>query len=331
MAKALGPAVWAHNLRKVYRVAEKEPGFVGTLRHFVRRRYREVEAVRGVSFVIEPGEIVGFLGPNGAGKTTTLKMLTGLIYPSGGELEVLGHVPYRREAAFLRQITLVMGNKQQLIWDLPVLDSLRINAAVYEIDPAEARRRTRAFAELLEIEDILTQPVRKLSLGQRMKAELMASLFHLPRLLFLDEPTLGLDVNAQAAVRRFLRDYRERYGATMLLTSHYMADIEALAERVLVIHRGALLYDGDLGGLVERFAPFKEVRLELATPADPAALADLGEVAEASGRRVRLLVTKERLTRTVAELLARFEVRDLGVTEPPLEDVIARVFSEGRV
>jgi len=331
VAEALGPAVRAHNLRKVYRVAEKEPGFAGTLRHFVRRRYREVEAVRGVSFVIEPGEIVGFLGPNGAGKTTTLKMLTGLIYPSGGELEVLGHVPYRREAAFLRQITLVMGNKQQLIWDLPVLDSLRINAAVYEIDPAEARRRTRAFAELLEIEDILTQPVRKLSLGQRMKAELMASLFHLPRLLFLDEPTLGLDVNAQAAVRRFLRDYRERYGATILLTSHYMADIEALAERVLVIHRGALLYDGGLGGLVERFAPFKEVRLELAAPAKPAELAGFGEVAEASGRRVRLLVTKEGLTRTVAELLARFEVRDLSVTEPPLEDVIARVFSEGRV
>ncbi len=331
MAEALGPAVRAHNLRKVYRVAEKEPGFADTLRHFVRRRYREVEAVRGVSFVIEPGEIVGFLGANGAGKTTTLKMLTGLIYPSGGELEVLGHVPYRREAAFLRQITLVMGNKQQLIWDLPVLDSLRINAAVYEIDPAEARRRTRAFAELLEIEDILTQPVRKLSLGQRMKAELMASLFHLPRLLFLDEPTLGLDVNAQAAVRRFLRDYRERYGATILLTSHYMADIEALAERVLVIHRGALLYDGGLGGLVERFAPFKEVRLELAAPAEPAELAGFGEVAEASGRRVRLLVTKEGLTRTVAELLSRFEVRDLSVTEPPLEDVIARVFSEGRV
>jgi len=331
VAEALGPAVRAHNLRKVYRVAEKEPGFADTLRHFVRRRYREVEAVRGVSFVIEPGEIVGFLGANGAGKTTTLKMLTGLIYPSGGELEVLGHVPYRREAAFLRQITLVMGNKQQLIWDLPVLDSLRINAAVYEIDPAEARRRTRAFAELLEIEDILTQPVRKLSLGQRMKAELMASLFHLPRLLFLDEPTLGLDVNAQAAVRRFLRDYRERYGATILLTSHYMADIEALAERVLVIHRGALLYDGGLGGLVERFAPFKEVRLELAAPAEPAELAGFGEVAEASGRRVRLLVTKEGLTRTVAELLSRFEVRDLSVTEPPLEDVIARVFSEGRV
>ncbi len=325
------PAVLAEELSKVFLVAAKEPGLMGTLRHFVRRRYRRIKAVNNVSFEITPGEIVGFLGPNGAGKTTTLKMLTGLIYPTSGELEVLGHVPYRRPAAFLKQITLVMGNKQQLIWDLPVLDSLRINAAVYEIEPAEARRRTREFAELLEIEDILTQPVRKLSLGQRMKAELLASLFHLPRLLFLDEPTLGLDVNAQIAVRRFLRDYRERYGATLLLTSHYMADIEALAGRVLVIHRGSLLYDGDLEGLVERFAPYREVRLQLERPLAAAELAGYGEVEEAGGLRARLLVERRRLTAVVAELLARFAVRDLSVTEPPLEEVIARVFSEGRV
>lgn len=331
MAETLRPAVRARNLSKTYLVAAKEPGLAGTLRHFVRRRYQRIEAVRGISFEIAPGEIVGFLGPNGAGKTTTLKMLTGLIYPTSGELEVLGHVPYRREAIFLKQITLVMGNKQQLIWDLPVLDSLRINAAVYEIEPTEARRRTREFAELLEIEDILTQPVRKLSLGQRMKAELMASLFHLPRLLFLDEPTLGLDVNAQIAVRRFLRDYRERYGATLLLTSHYMADIEALAGRVLVIHRGSLLYDGDLEGLVKRFAPYREVRLQLERPLAVAELAGYGEVEEAGGLRARLLVERRRLTAVVAELLARFPVRDLSVVEPPLEKVIARVFSEGRV
>ena len=331
MAETLRPAVRARNLSKTYLVAAKEPGLAGTLRHFVRRRYQRIEAVRGISFEIAPGEIVGFLGPNGAGKTTTLKMLTGLIYPTSGELEVLRHVPYRREAGFLKQITLVMGNKQQLIWDLPVLDSLRINAAVYEIEPAEARRRTREFAELLEIEDILTQPVRKLSLGQRMKAELMASLFHLPRLLFLDEPTLGLDVNAQIAVRRFLRDYRERYGATLLLTSHYMADIEALAGRVLVIHRGSLLYDGDLEGLVKRFAPYREVRLQLERPLAVAELAGYGEVEEAGGLRVRLLVERRRLTAVVAELLARFPVRDLSVVEPPVEEVIARVFSEGRV
>lgn len=331
MGKALGPAVRAENLSKTYLVAEKEPGLGGTLRHFVHRRYKRLEAVRDMSFSIAPGEIVGFLGPNGAGKTTTLKMLSGLLHPSSGTVEVLGHVPFRRRPEFLRQITLVMGNKQQLVWDLPVLDSLRINAAVYEIEPAEARRRTRAFAEMLEISDILNQPVRKLSLGQRMKAELMASLFHYPKLLFLDEPTLGLDVNAQAAVRRFLRVYREEHGATLLLTSHYMADIEALAERVMVIHRGELLYDGDLSGLARRFSPYKEVRLELAEPVRSGELDHWGEVEEARGRSARLLVVKERLTEVVAEMLARLEVRDLSVSEPPLEEVIARVFSEGRV
>ncbi len=323
-------AVIAQDLRKTYLVAEKDPGFLGTLRHFVRRRYKKIEAVLGVSFSLAPGEIVGFLGPNGAGKTTTLKMLTGLIYPSGGRAEVLGFVPFERKAAFLRQITLVMGNKQQLIWDLPVLDSLRINAAVYEIPAAEAERRTRSFARLLEIEDILTQPVRKLSLGQRMKAELMAALLHHPRVLFLDEPTLGLDVNAQAAVRAFIRDYARNSGATVLLTSHYMADIEALAERLIVIHEGALLYDGALGGLVERFAPYREVRLELAGPVPASRLAVYGE-ATVEGRTARVLVRREGLTRAVAEMLEELPVRDLAVEEPPLEEVIARVFSRGAV
>jgi len=331
VAKALEPAVCARDLGKVYLVADKEPGLAGTLRHFVRRRYRRILAVDGVSFRIEPGEIVGFLGPNGAGKTTTLKMLAGLLQPSSGEVRVLGYEPFERRPGFLRQITLVMGNKQQLIWDLPVLDSLRINAAVYEIDPATARRRTREFAELLEIEEILTQPVRKLSLGQRMKAELMASLFHLPRLLFLDEPTLGLDVNAQTAVRRFLDGYRRRREATILLTSHYMADIEALAGRVMLIHEGRLLYDGGLPELMERFAPYKEVRLELAAEADAAGLAAYGEVEEARGRSARLLVRKGELPRAVAGLLAAYPVRDLSVTEPPLEEVIGRVFREGRL
>ncbi|ADR36981.1 ABC transporter related protein [Oceanithermus profundus DSM 14977] len=325
------PAVLAEQLSKTFLVAEKDPGFAGTLRHFVRRRYRRIEAVRGVNFEIAPGEVVGFLGPNGAGKTTTLKMLTGLVQPTSGRARVLGRDPYRREAALLRSLTLVMGNKQQLIWDLPVLDSLRVNAAVYEIPWAEAERRTAELAEMLGVADVLRQPVRKLSLGERMKAELLASLLHRPRVLFLDEPTLGLDVNAQLAVRRFLKAYRERYGATLLLTSHYMADIEALAERVIVIHEGRLLYDGPLGGLVERFAPFKEVRLVLARPAAAAAFARYGEVEEAGGLRVRLLVEKERLTAVVAELLANFELRDLSVDEPPLEEVIGRVFAKGAV
>ncbi len=323
--------VVADRLTKVYRVAEKAPGFAGTLRHFVARRYKEIVAVKDVSFALKPGEIVGFLGPNGAGKTTTLKMLTGLLYPSAGRAEVLGFRPQERKPDFLKQITLVMGNKAQLLWDLPVLDTLRINAAVYEIPEAEARRRIRRFAELLEIEGILTQPVRKLSLGERMKAELMAALLHRPRVLFLDEPTLGLDVNAQAAVRAFVRRYAKEEGATVLLTSHYMADIEALAERVILIHRGRLLFDGGLKRLVARFAPFKEVRVELARAVPLEGLGAFGEVVEAGGLSARLLVRKGALTEAVAKLLAAFPVRDLSVEEPPLEEVIGRVFREGRV
>ena len=220
--------VRASGLSKTYRVADKQPGLGGTVRHFLRRRTRYVAAVKTVSFSIEPGEVVGFLGPNGAGKTTTLKMLTGLIHPSGGELEVAGHRPWRRHREFLDSITLVMGQKQQLIWDLPPLDSLRVNAAVYGIPDGVARRRIDALAEMLELGEELTRPVRKLSLGQRMKAELLAALLHEPQVLFLDEPTLGLDVNAQARVRQFLADYNRRTGATVLLTSHYMADITAL-------------------------------------------------------------------------------------------------------
>ena len=321
-------AIVAENLSKTFWVAEKEPGFLGTLRHLVRRRYRRIEAVRGVSFAIRPGEIVGFLGPNGAGKTTTLKMLTGLLYPTAGRAEVLGFSPQERRPAFLRRITLVMGNKAQLLWDLPVLDSLRIQAAVYEIPEAECRRRVGRLAEMLGLEGVLRQPVRKLSLGQRMKAELLAALLHLPRVLFLDEPTLGLDVNAQAAVRDFVRAYAREEGATVLLTSHYMADVEALAERVIVIHEGRLFYDGGLGALVERVAPYKELVLELSRPVEPDLLAGLGEVKALKGVQARLLVPRERLVEAVGRALALLPVRDLAVTEPPLEEVFRRVFSE---
>ncbi|MEL7144459.1 MAG: ATP-binding cassette domain-containing protein, partial [Cyanobacteria bacterium J06573_11] len=224
------PIITVQNLGKTYPVAIKEPGFKGTLQHFFRRTYRNIEAVKDVSFTIEPGEIVGFLGPNGAGKTTTLKMLTGLIHPSNGNVTVAEHRPFSRKRNFLQQITLVMGQKQQLIWDLPALDSLRINAAIYNISESDFRQRVGELANMLDIQDQLKQPVRKLSLGQRMKAEMLAALLHRPQVLFLDEPTLGLDINAQTAVRNFLREYNQRYGATILLTSHYMADITALCD-----------------------------------------------------------------------------------------------------
>ena len=318
----------ARDLAKTYRISEKQPGLAGTLRHLVNRRHRDVVAVDRISFTIEPGEIVGFLGPNGAGKTTTLKMLTGLIHPSAGELEVAGYQPWRRQAAFLRQITLVMGNRQQLIWDLPPLDSLRVNAAVYGIDPIEAKRRIHELAEMLELGEELQRPVRKLSLGQRMKAELLAALLHRPSVLFLDEPTLGLDVNAQARVRDFLADYNRRTGATVLLTSHYIGDITALCERVLLIHQGRLFHDGSLDALTSRLAPCREVRLELRQVHPREAFEGFGTIEVHQGHQVRLLIPREQLTQQVGLLLSRFEVVDLEVSDPPIEELIGGLFRQ---
>ena len=323
-----GPIIRASGLSKTYRISEKQPGLAGTIQHLLRRRHRDVLAVDGISFTIEPGEIVGFLGPNGAGKTTTLKMLTGLIHPSGGELEVAGHQPFRRQARFLRQITLVMGNRQQLIWDLPALDSLRVNAAVYGIPEAEAQRRIGELAEMLELGQELRRPMRKLSLGQRMKAELLAALLHEPAVLFLDEPTLGLDVNAQARVRDFLADYNRRTGATVLLTSHYMGDITALCPRVLLIHQGKLFHDGSLADLTQRLAPCRQVRLELADLHPPEAFAGFGQLEAHQGHLVRLLVPRAQLAQQVAALLERFAVVDLEVSDPPVEELIGGLFRQ---
>ncbi|WP_066377499.1 MULTISPECIES: ATP-binding cassette domain-containing protein [unclassified Anabaena] len=321
----------AENLSKSYPVAVKEPGIKGTITHFFRRTYRSIKAVQDVTFEIAPGEVVGFLGPNGAGKTTTLKMLTGLIYPTSGVVRVAGHIPFKRQEAFLQKITLVMGQKQQLLWDLPALDSLKINAAVYNISDKEFHRRVGELTEMLSLEGKLNQPVRKLSLGERMKAELLAALLHRPQVLFLDEPTLGLDVNAQVAVRDFLREYNQRYQATVLLTSHYMADITALCQRVLLIHQGKLMYDGSLDGLLERFAPYREIYVELAQPLSMETLKLYGDVQLLEGRAVHFIVKQDLLTRTVSQILANLEVIDLTVTEPPVEDVIARVFQAGVV
>ncbi|MEQ9552115.1 MAG: ATP-binding cassette domain-containing protein [Coleofasciculus sp. G3-WIS-01] len=323
--------VVAHNLSKVYPVAVKQPGIKGTLNHFLRRKYRSIVAVQNVSFEIGIGEVVGFLGPNGAGKTTTLKMLTGLVHPSGGEVKVAGYVPFQRESSFLQQITLVMGQKQQLIWDLPAWDSLRINAAVYGISHNQFQRRVGELAEMLSLEAKLTQPVRKLSLGERMKAELLAALLHQPQVLFLDEPTLGLDVNAQLGVRNFLREYNQRTGATVLLTSHYMADITALCQRVLLIYEGQMIYDGSLEGLLNRFAPYREVKVELAQPLSKEELSGYAEIEAVDGLAVRFFVQREKLTSTVARILAELEVIDLTVSDPPIEEVIGRVFRAGVV
>lgn len=325
------PIILAENLSKFYPVAIKEPGIVGTISHFFRRTYREIKAVQDISFEIAPGEVVGFLGPNGAGKTTTLKMLTGLIHPSQGQVRVAGSIPFRRQEAFLQKITLVMGQKQQLIWDLPAIDSLKINAAVYNISDRDFQQRVGELTEMLSLSGKLNQAVRKLSLGERMKAELLAALLHRPQVLFLDEPTLGLDVNAQVGVRDFLREYNQRYQATVLLTSHYMADITALCQRVLLIHQGQLIYDGSLDKLLEQFAPHREIYLELAQPVPREKLMFYGDLRQIDGRSVCFMVQREDLTRTVARILADLEVIDLKVTEAPVEEVIGQVFQAGMV
>jgi ABC-2 type transport system ATP-binding protein len=300
------------------------------MKHFFRRKYRTVDAVKPLSFAIEPGEIVGFLGPNGAGKTTTLKMLSGLIHPSVGTVTVADHVPFRRQNAFLRRITLVMGNKQQLVWDLPALESFRINGAIYDLTDAELQSRTAELAEMLTLTDKqLTQPVRKLSLGERMKCELLASLLHHPDVLFLDEPTLGLDVNAQTAVRNFLRGYNQKYNATILLTSHYMADITALCKRVLLIHQGKLFYDGALAGIIDRFAPYREVKLDFTEPVAKESLAAFGEVQSSEGRSASLIIRREALTETTARILSALPVADLTISDPPIENIIGELFTQG--
>ncbi|MDJ0601183.1 MAG: ATP-binding cassette domain-containing protein [Crocosphaera sp.] len=319
------------NLSKIYKVSLKQPGIKGTINHFFKRTYRDIVAVKDVSFTINSGEVVGFLGANGAGKTTTLKMLTGLIHPSTGKIKILNHTPFKRNPTFLRKMSLIMGQKQQLLWDLPALDSLKINAAVYEISDKIFHKRLEELAEMLSIKEQLNQPVRKLSLGQRMKAELLAALLHHPQVLFLDEPTLGLDVNSQAAIRSFLKEYNQRYEATILLTSHYMADITALCERVLLIHEGELIYDGNLEKLVEKFTPYKEVNVELSYPLSSEKLAHYGQVETIKGQEVRFLVKQENLTETIAKILAQLEVNDLNVTDPPIEEVVSQIFSRGNV
>jgi len=318
-------------LTKIYPVAVKEAGFKGTVTHFFKRTYRQVKAVQNVSFQIEPGEVVGFLGANGAGKTTTLKMLTGLIHPSSGKVTVAGQIPFERRSPFLRKITLVMGQKQQLIWDLPAADSFKINAAVYGISDRTLQTRVGELSEMLSLEGKLNQPVRKLSLGERMKAELLAALLHEPQVLFLDEPTLGLDVNAQVAVREFLKEYNDRFKATVLLTSHYMADITALCERVLMIHQGQLIYDGSLDGLVDRFSPCREIKVEFNRTYADSELAAYGQVQEVDKQSARFLVQQEDLTQAIAKILAELQVSDLSVTDPPIEEVIGRVFQAGAV
>ena len=322
------PAIHVDRLNKTFRVPEREAGLRAALGSLVRRRHREVRAVDDISFEIAAGEVVGFLGPNGAGKTTTLKMLSGLLYPTAGEARVLGHVPSRRERDFLRRITLVMGNRNQLQWDLPALDSYELNRAIYRVGRSEFLQVRDELIELLDVGDLVRKPVRNLSLGERMKVEIVGSLLHRPQVLFLDEPTIGLDVTMQKRIRSFVAEYNRRYEATVLLTSHYMADVEALCRRVVVVHHGRILFDGPLARIGDQFEAFKTLTVELQDPS--ADLSGYGDVLERDRARVKLRVPKAETARVTARLLAEREVADLSVEDPPIEDVIELVFAQER-
>jgi ABC-2 type transport system ATP-binding protein len=320
------PVIRLRELKKTYLVSEREPGLRAALASLVRRRRSEVRAVDGISFDLRAGEIVGFLGPNGAGKTTTLKMLSGLLHPTSGEVSVLAHVPWKRDKAFLRQITLVMGQRNQLVWDIPASDSFELNRAIYRIPAGDYRRTLDELVALLDLEPLLAKPVRNLSLGERMKCEIAAALLHRPVVVFLDEPTIGLDVTMQRRIRAFISEYSRRTGATVLLTSHYMADVEALCKRVIVIHHGRLLFDGDLSGLVQRFTAHKTIVVQLRDCA--ADLRAYGEVVSCEDGRQTLRVPKAETARVTERLLADLPVIDLTVTDPPIEEVIEQVFAQ---
>jgi ABC-2 type transport system ATP-binding protein len=321
------PAITANGLTKIYRTYKKRPGLRGAIRGLFKRDYEELRAADGVSFSIEEGECVGFLGPNGAGKTTVLKMLSGLLHPTSGEATVLGRVPWHREDALKRQFALLMGQKGALWWDLPARESLELNRAIYGISEEAFRQIVDKLTELLDVGHKLDVMVRELSLGERMKFELISALLHGPRVLFLDEPTIGLDVTSQQKVRDFMRDYNREHRITTMLTSHYMGDIEALCERVIIIDHGRIFFDGPLARIVEKYATVKYVCFSFSdtTARD---LTPFGEIVEQDAHTAKLKVPRRRVSEICREVLTRFDVTDLNVQEAPIEDVIRQLFSE---
>jgi len=321
-------AIEVKGLGKTFRTYKKQPGFLGALKGLVRRQHETVHAVKDVSFSVEEGELVGFLGPNGAGKTTTLKILSGLLYPSGGSARVLGYVPWERDDGYRRQFALLLGQKNQLWWDLPANESLALNAKIYGIDDASLKRTVDDLSEMLRVRDKLDVMVRELSLGERMKMELIASLLHKPRVLFLDEPTIGLDVVSQQTVREFLRSYNATQKTTILLTSHYMADIQALCRRVIIIDHGSIFFDGKLEEVLDRFADFKMVTIQTSEGGTSASdLEKYGTVVERTSGTVKLKVKRERVIPVCKALLDELPVTDIDIQEVPIEDIIRQLFA----
>ena len=321
--------ILVENLSKTYQVPEREGGFRAAIRSFFKRKYKDVKAVQNVSFKITQGEIVGFLGPNGAGKTTTLKMLSGLLHPTGGKAHVLGFTPWELRNDYLLSMTLVMGQRNRLSWDIPAADSFLLNQAIYRIPDEQYKQTYKELDELLELEPLIKKPVRNLSLGERMKCEIAAGLLHRPKVLFLDEPTIGLDITGQARIREFLREYNRRTGATILLTSHYMADVTALCERIIIIHHGQLKYDGSIGDLSRRIAPFKLIGVLLAK-SNGYDLAQYGTPVqnEEDAEKQYIQVKAEDVTKVTSQMLSELPIHDITIADPPIEDVIERAFNE---
>lgn len=325
------PVIEIKDLAKSYRVYQKREGLLGSVRGLFRREFREVHAVRGIDLEVGQGEFVAFLGPNGAGKTTTLKLLSGVINPTRGTARVMGYVPWKRENAYRRRFALIMGQKNQLWWDLPARESFRLHQQIYRIPQREFDRTFGELTELLTIGSLLNQPVRELSLGERMKMELTAALLHSPEILFLDEPTIGLDVVAQHKIQQFLRYYQRERKITILLTSHYMKDVIALCQRVVIIAQGEIKYDGSLAGIIDRFSGFKVVTLQLdedAIPADFEEFGQYGQLLDIQPPKVRLRIPRAQIPKTLAAILARHSVEDVAVEDPPLEEVIAEMFEQ---
>lgn len=319
-------SIVVEHLTKEFEITEKEKGLLGSIKSLISPKKKKVSALNKVSFTINRGELVGFIGPNGAGKTTTLKILSGLLYPTSGFVQVLGYDPWKRNADLLKQIALVMGQKNQLWWDLPAQETFELNKAIYEIPNHIFKHNVRELVELLEVQNLLTIPVRRLSLGQRMRLELVAALLHKPRLLFLDEPTIGLDVVGQQKLRDFIFDYNRKFGATIMLTSHNMDDLIDLAKRVIVLDKGEILFDGGLKELVDKFAKEKIIKIYLGKEADAKKFADIGKVKKFDYPLAIVSVPREVSAVAASEILQNFPVADLTIEEEPIEEVIRKVF-----
>jgi len=317
-----------NKLSKYFRSYKKEAGITGSFKSLFHREYFDSKAVDNISFSIEEGELVGFIGPNGAGKTTTLKCLSGLLYPTKGEISVLGYKPFDRSPDFLRQISLVMGQKNQLWWDLPPTETFLLNKEIYQVDDKKYKQIIDEVVELLQVSDIVNIQVRKLSLGQRMKCELIASLIHQPKILFLDEPTIGLDVVMQKNLRKFVKEYNKRYKATIILTSHYMGDVEELCKRIIIIDHGKIVYDGGLSEIVKKYAINKQLTIIFNKPVEKEKLIQLGEVKSYEPLKVKLDVPIKQSRQVAAKILSSFPVEDINIEDPEIETIIRYIFSQ---